>query len=58
MSDKLKQMVQEVIPDVVNNTTSSILDFFSTTETTQTSLNHTTNYGMIDYNIALYKVIY
>ncbi|WP_419235393.1 hypothetical protein [Rickettsia endosymbiont of Nabis limbatus] len=50
MSDKLKQMVQEVIPDVVNNTTSSILDFFSTTETTQTSLNHTTNYGMIDYN--------
>lgn len=50
MSNKLKQMVQEVIPDVVNNTTSSILDFFSTTETTQISLNHTNHYGMIDYN--------
>lgn len=50
MSDKLKQMIQEVIPDLVNNTTSSILDFFSTTATEQTSLNHTNHYEMIDYN--------
>lgn len=50
MSDKLKQMLQEVIPDLVQNTTSSILDFFSTTATEQTSLNYTNNYGMIDYN--------
>lgn len=50
MSDKLKHMVQEVIPDLVNNTTSSILDFFSTNTTEQSILNYTNNYGMIDYN--------
>lgn len=50
MSDKLKQMIQEVIPDLVNNTTSSILDLISTNTTQQTSLNYTNNYGMIDYN--------
>lgn len=50
MPDKLKKMVQEVIPDLVNNTTSSILDFFFTNTTEQTSLNYTNNYGMIDYN--------
>jgi len=51
MHDKLKHMVQEVIPDLVNNnTTSSILDFFSTNTTEQAILNYTNNYGMIDYN--------
>lgn len=50
MSDKLKQLVQEVTLDVVNKTTSSMIDFFSTTVTEQTSLGYTNNYGMIDYN--------
>ncbi|WP_121543503.1 hypothetical protein [Candidatus Rickettsia colombianensi] len=50
MSDKLKHMLQEVTPDVVNNTTSSILDFFFTTVTENTSLNYTSNYEVIDYN--------
>ncbi|ALA62290.1 hypothetical protein AL573_07390 (plasmid) [Rickettsia amblyommatis] len=50
MSDKLKHMLQEVTPDVVNNTTSSILDFFFTTVTENISLNYTSNYEVIDYN--------
>lgn len=50
MSDKLKHMLQEVTPDVVNNTTSSILDFFFTTITENTSLNYTNNHEVIDYN--------
>lgn len=50
MSDKLKQLVQEVTPDVVNKATSSMIDFFSTTVTEQISLDYTNNYGMIDYN--------
>lgn len=49
MSDQLKHMLQEVTPDVVNKTTSSILDFFSTV-TESTSLNYTNNYGVIDSN--------
>ncbi|ABV85326.1 hypothetical protein [Rickettsia massiliae] len=48
MSDKLKHMLQEVTPDVINNTTSSILDFFFTTVTENTSLNYTNE--VIDYN--------
>lgn len=47
MSDKLKQMVQEVIPDVINNATASISDFFFTNTTEQTSLDYTNNYGMM-----------
>ncbi|WP_231726373.1 hypothetical protein [Rickettsia rhipicephali] len=48
MSDKLKHMLQEVTPDVINNTTSSILDFFFTTVTENTSLNYTNK--VTDYN--------
>ncbi len=49
MSDKLKHILQEVTPNVVNNTTSSIVDFF-TTVTENTSLNYTSNYEVMDYN--------
>ncbi|AFB32165.1 hypothetical protein RMB_07445 (plasmid) [Rickettsia massiliae str. AZT80] len=48
MSDQLKHMLQAVTPDVINNTTSSILDFFFTTVTENTSLNYTNE--VIDYN--------
>lgn len=50
MSDKLKHMLQKVTPDVVNNTTSSIVDFFFTTVTENTNLNYTSNYEVMDYN--------
>ncbi|AJQ52449.1 hypothetical protein UQ52_07340 (plasmid) [Rickettsia conorii subsp. raoultii] len=50
MPDKLKYILQEVIPNVVNNTASSIADSFFTTVTENTSLNYTSNYEVIDYN--------